>query len=188
MDFFNSVKSFFGIEEGPHFSKAEIARHHNRDSLWIVADGTVYDITQFIDQHAGGVQSLLKRGGGVQDCAKDFGFHSNKAQTLWKSFKIGYVAKDGKTDDEGRNFLRSRGMVPVEDLPKGERTIRCAGSGRQCTFHFEEKQQPHESTILPAITAKDKDKPTTTASSNEGGTITSLVTGGAISKNGGKTS
>ncbi len=116
MDFFGSVKKFFGLEEGPHFSRAEIARHNTRESLWIVADGKVYDVTQFLDQHAGGAQSILKRGGGVHDCSRDFGFHSSKAQTLWKTFQIGFVATEGKTDEEGRNYLRSRGFVPVEDI------------------------------------------------------------------------
>lgn len=118
MDFFCSVKKLLGFEEGPHFSKAEISRHDTRESLWIIADKTVYDATQFIDQHAGGAQSILKRGGGVTDCSRDLGFHSSKAQNLWKTFQIGFVASDGKTDEEGRNYLRSRGFIPVEDLPK----------------------------------------------------------------------
>lgn len=149
MDFFSGVLKLFGVEEGPHFSKAEIARHHTRNSLWLIADKKVYDVTQFVDQHAGGAQSILKRGGGCEDCSRDFGFHSSKAQDLWKSFQIGYVADGkgaaGKTDEAGRNFLRSRGFVPVEDLKTADQRLHCTGPN--CAFHFEGQNNSTSTTI-----------------------------------------
>jgi Cytochrome b5-like Heme/Steroid binding domain len=189
MDFFSGVKKFLGLEEGPHFSKAEIARHHNRDSLWIVADGTVYDVTQFVDQHAGGVTSLIKRGGGVQDCARDFSFHSSKAQSLWKSFEIGYVCSSNsqKTDEAGRNYLRSRGIIPVEDLlSKGrgaERVVHCVGN--HCTFHFEENNKTNNNSdgspkTVSVGAAVDKNNNTTTkTNANTNTTTTSANVGKA---------
>lgn len=41
----------------------EIERHASRDSCWIVVNGKIYDVTNFIDEHPGGAKSLLRYGG-----------------------------------------------------------------------------------------------------------------------------
>jgi hypothetical protein len=121
MDFFRGL---LGFDDNPRFSRAEVANHGSRDSLWLVAGTKVYDVTQFVDQHPGGTGSLTKRAGGCTDCTRDFGFHSSRAQALWKSFYIGELAPH--TDDAGRTFLRSRGITPVDEQPASS---RCGGGG-----------------------------------------------------------
>jgi cytochrome b involved in lipid metabolism len=41
----------------------EIAKHKTVDSLWIVIEDKVYDITSFLEEHPGGQKPLLKYAG-----------------------------------------------------------------------------------------------------------------------------
>ena len=41
-------------------SKAELAKHTSRDDCWVAIHGKVYDVTQFLSMHPGGVGTLLK--------------------------------------------------------------------------------------------------------------------------------
>ncbi|KAF2473630.1 mitochondrial cytochrome-like protein b2 [Lindgomyces ingoldianus] len=42
---------------------AEVAKHNNKKSSWIVLDSKVYDITSFLSEHPGGAAILLKQAG-----------------------------------------------------------------------------------------------------------------------------
>lgn len=39
------------------FSTAEVAKNSKPDSLWIIIDEDVYDLTQFQEEHPGGKKS-----------------------------------------------------------------------------------------------------------------------------------
>jgi cytochrome b involved in lipid metabolism len=42
--------------EGPfcEYTRSEIGRHNCKRNCWIVIDGTIYDVTRWIDHHPGG--------------------------------------------------------------------------------------------------------------------------------------
>jgi cytochrome b involved in lipid metabolism len=40
------------------FSKEDVASHSKTDSLWIIVDDDVYDMTKFQDEHPGGKKSM----------------------------------------------------------------------------------------------------------------------------------
>ena len=42
------------LAPGRRFSGAEVARHRGARDAWIVMDGEVYDITEFLESHPGG--------------------------------------------------------------------------------------------------------------------------------------
>lgn len=42
------------------FSKADVAAHSKPDSLWIIVDEDVYDLTKFQDEHPGGKKSASR--------------------------------------------------------------------------------------------------------------------------------
>jgi cytochrome b involved in lipid metabolism len=52
------------------FTPAEVAEHKTDDSLFIIVDSVVYDVTTFINEHPGG-QKILKRVAG-KDASKQF--------------------------------------------------------------------------------------------------------------------
>ncbi|CAD2213350.1 cytochrome b5 [Angomonas deanei] len=85
-----AVLSFLGIvPRYPELTEEEVRCHNSRSSLWIVAGHSVYDVTPILRSHPGGEAALLRRGGGVQDCAKDYTFHSRYACGVWHQLKVG---------------------------------------------------------------------------------------------------
>ncbi|ORY19811.1 putative acyl-CoA dehydrogenase [Clohesyomyces aquaticus] len=57
------------------FSTADVASHNKADSLWIVVDEDVYDLTKFQDEHPGG-KKILQRVAG-KDASKQFWKYHN---------------------------------------------------------------------------------------------------------------
>eukprot|EP00928_Gymnodinium_smaydae_P010104 TRINITY_DN1379_c0_g1_i5.p1 TRINITY_DN1379_c0_g1~~TRINITY_DN1379_c0_g1_i5.p1 ORF type:complete len:710 (+),score=135.25 TRINITY_DN1379_c0_g1_i5:63-2192(+) len=56
------------ISKGMPFS--EVARHCTPDSCWVAINGSVYDLTEFMDRHPGGPTTILSHAG--TDCSKLF--------------------------------------------------------------------------------------------------------------------
>jgi cytochrome b involved in lipid metabolism len=69
------------------YTREEVAKHNNRSSCWLIVDGSVYDVTVYIDSHPAGSQSILRRAG--QDATVDFNFHSRAGKLVWEPYKIG---------------------------------------------------------------------------------------------------
>ncbi|CAK7228323.1 hypothetical protein SBRCBS47491_006868 [Sporothrix bragantina] len=51
-------------------STADVAAHNSRSSCWIIVAGRVYDVTDFLDEHPGGAQSILRFAG--RDATEEF--------------------------------------------------------------------------------------------------------------------
>ncbi|KAF2483921.1 acyl-CoA dehydrogenase-like protein [Neohortaea acidophila] len=58
------------------FKSADVASHNKGDSLWIIVDEDVYDVTKFQDEHPGG-KKILQRVGG-KDASKQFWKYHNE--------------------------------------------------------------------------------------------------------------
>ena len=73
-------------------TKCQLRQHNNiQTGIWILCGTSIYDATDFIHSHPGGVKSILRKSGGIVDCTRDMKFHSQSAVKLWKSMKIGYL-------------------------------------------------------------------------------------------------
>ena len=48
-----------------HIDGAEVAKHDNKKSCWIVLDSKVYDVSSFLHEHPGGAPIILKNAGTV---------------------------------------------------------------------------------------------------------------------------
>ncbi|CAK7198834.1 hypothetical protein SEUCBS139899_001501 [Sporothrix eucalyptigena] len=51
-------------------SAADVAVHNSRSSCWVIVAGRVYDVTDFLDEHPGGAQSILRFAG--RDATEEF--------------------------------------------------------------------------------------------------------------------
>lgn len=71
------------------YSCAEVAAHNKENDLWIVKDGKVYDITKYVDEHPGGVDTLAEVAG--KDATYNYNSvgHSEDAQAILEKFLIG---------------------------------------------------------------------------------------------------
>ncbi|OAA65277.1 acyl-dehydrogenase domain containing protein [Niveomyces insectorum RCEF 264] len=65
------------------FSQSDVASHNKPDSLWIVVDGDVYDLTKFQDDHPGGKKILARVAG--KDASKQFWKYHNEG--ILKKYK-----------------------------------------------------------------------------------------------------
>ena len=81
----------FPVNAGLPISKAEIDRHMSRESCYLVAQGRVYDVTEWLAHHPAGAACILKHAGSEHDCSEDLNFHSPQAQALWAKYQIGTV-------------------------------------------------------------------------------------------------
>ena len=52
----------------PTFTKAEVAKHNSLESgdkrVWVIFRGAVYDITEFVQNHPGGMEKIMTAAGG----------------------------------------------------------------------------------------------------------------------------
>lgn len=43
------------------FTRADVAKHGAQDDLWVVIRGKVYDLSEYVDEHPGGVAAIMVR-------------------------------------------------------------------------------------------------------------------------------
>ena len=58
------------------YALAEIAKHNTADDAWMVYDGRVYDVTNFVEAHPGGAASILMNLEG-EETKEEFGMKRN---------------------------------------------------------------------------------------------------------------
>ncbi|KAF2274860.1 cytochrome b5 [Westerdykella ornata] len=79
------------------FTTADVAAHNTVEKgLYITIDGSVYDVTKFVDEHPGGAK-ILKRVGG-KDASKQFWKYHNESvlKKYGEKLKIGTVQAEAK--------------------------------------------------------------------------------------------
>jgi len=70
------------------FSMEEVEKHNTEHDVWIVVNDKVYDCTEYLELHPGGIDSILINGGA--DATEDFvAIHSSKATKMLEKFYIG---------------------------------------------------------------------------------------------------
>lgn len=62
-------KKEFSIPE-KEFTMEEVASHNSKDNVWVVVKGVVMDVTNFLEDHPGGVQAVMNFAG--RDATEEF--------------------------------------------------------------------------------------------------------------------
>lgn len=74
------------------FTWAEIEKHNEEHDVWIVVNDKVYDCTEYLELHPGGVESITINAG--SDATEDFvAIHSIKATKMLDKYQIGILDK-----------------------------------------------------------------------------------------------
>lgn len=77
----------------------EVRLHRSTESCWLVASGSVYDVTGILGCHPGGARCLLRKAGGP-DCQQDMDFHTRKARRMLDKCFIGKLEPCGEGGDQ----------------------------------------------------------------------------------------
>lgn len=88
----------------------EVAQHHSPDDCWLIVDGLVYDLTNWVKQHPGG--DILAILAGEDASALVHSAHFENVIPMLKRFQIGYIENYqphfNKYSDEFLQILKSR--------------------------------------------------------------------------------
>ncbi|CAH0553534.1 unnamed protein product [Brassicogethes aeneus] len=110
----------------PEYTLAEVQKHNDNKSTWIVIHNNVYDVTNFLNEHPGGEEVLLEQAGkDGSEAFEDVG-HSNDAREMMVKYKIGEIVESerrpvkdrpvdwtaSKNDDSSQSSFKTW-IVPV---------------------------------------------------------------------------
>lgn len=72
----------------------ELKAHTKRDSVWLLIENKIYDVTKFLDDHPGGEEILIEQAG--KDSTEVFNdvSHSADAKELMKTYLIGKLPEN----------------------------------------------------------------------------------------------
>ena len=75
---------------------SEVAKHNTPDDAWVVIEGKVYDVSEFIEEHPGGEGVLIAYAG--TDCTEQFKqvIHSQAASEIMEELFIGDLQRRSK--------------------------------------------------------------------------------------------
>ncbi|KAJ2504530.1 fatty acid alpha-hydroxylase, partial [Coemansia sp. RSA 2049] len=100
------------------YSREEVARHDNAESLWVVRGNQVFDLTLFHTDHPGGSDMLMQFAGqDITEVMRDSSIHAHALQAyrVLRDFYIGEVtADDRRTIPLAKDSSRDE-MECVED-------------------------------------------------------------------------
>eukprot|EP00958_Prasinococcus_capsulatus_P010685 scaffold1042_cov401-Prasinococcus_capsulatus_cf.AAC.12 len=70
------------------YTKEEVAKHDKRDDCWIIVDGKVYDVTDYVEEHPGG-DAILNNAGADSSDAFHGPQHPSRVFDIVDDFLIG---------------------------------------------------------------------------------------------------
>eukprot|EP01124_Arcella_intermedia_P014387 TRINITY_DN2080_c0_g1_i1.p1 TRINITY_DN2080_c0_g1~~TRINITY_DN2080_c0_g1_i1.p1 ORF type:complete len:135 (-),score=17.75 TRINITY_DN2080_c0_g1_i1:43-417(-) len=78
------------------YSYSEVWKHRTEKDLWVIYEGKVLDVTEFLKDHPGGEDVLMEYAGtDLTQAFADIG-HSEKAVEMTSKYVIGVIDKDSE--------------------------------------------------------------------------------------------
>ena len=105
------------------FTWEEIQKHDKDDDVWIVVNDKVYDCTEYLELHPGGVESISINAGA--DATEDFvAIHSIKATKMLEKYLIGVLDKASVAADSNATDLTDANGNKLALNPKVKTSFR----------------------------------------------------------------
>ncbi|KAA8577085.1 hypothetical protein MFRU_023g00290 [Monilinia fructicola] len=99
------------MSEIKQYSLSEVQKHNKKSDLWIIVHHNVYDVTNYVEDHPGGIDSLVEVGGQNSTVAFEDVGHSADARETMESYLIGRLEGAPEEDDEDTGL-----PIPKPDL------------------------------------------------------------------------
>jgi len=89
-----SGKTSSVVDKTRAIDRREIATHATADDLWVIIDDGVYDLTEYAEEHPGGVEAIARHAGG--DATRGFKGpqHPSRVFDIVEDYKIGVVKSE----------------------------------------------------------------------------------------------
>jgi len=94
-----------------------VSKHTEREDVWMIIHGKVYNVTKYLEDHPGGEEVLLDRGG--KDATEDYEDvgHSNEARKQLLPYEVGELPPSEKEETKSSSGGSGGGglsiMIPV---------------------------------------------------------------------------
>ncbi|KAI9467052.1 cytochrome b5-like heme/steroid binding domain-containing protein [Lactarius psammicola] len=92
----------------------ELRQHTTKESIWVLLNGKVYDVTKFIDEHPGGDEVILSEAGkDATEAFEDVG-HSDEARALLPGLLVGEFEK-GPNEVKAKVYQSTAAAAAMEN-------------------------------------------------------------------------
>ena len=109
------------------FTLEEVKTHNSVGDVWIIVNNKVYDCTEYLESHPGGVESITIYGG--RDCSDDFAaVHSGGATKLLEQYCIGVIYEADAVNKPANRAGASEEEVD-EELDDNDPVLMAASRG-----------------------------------------------------------
>mgnify|MGYP000734185553 CR=1 FL=1 len=75
------------------FTREEVSKHNTITSCWVIANGIVYDVTDFLRVTPDHVERVMEVAG--LDITRDYMFHTIAQRGVWRKYRIGTLIESG---------------------------------------------------------------------------------------------
>lgn len=100
-----------------------VSEHNTPNAMWIVIDGNVYNVSQYLDEHPGGEEIIAEYAGlDASEAFEDIG-HSDEAHDILKTLLIGKV-RASKTLKEKSQYLEPIIVKKAITKPRAQLPLR----------------------------------------------------------------
>ncbi|KAJ9584043.1 hypothetical protein L9F63_021620 [Diploptera punctata] len=86
------------------YRRSEVESKNNSQNAWIIIHNSVYNVTEFLNEHPGGEEVLLEQAGkDGTEAFEDVG-HSTDAREMMKKYKIGDLVEEDRIETEEKKL------------------------------------------------------------------------------------
>lgn len=116
------------------YTVEEVAQHNTAKDIWIIINGKVFDLTNFINDHPGGKKILMKKAG--KDASKEFKTFHNDAimKRVGLPMQIGVIGSAQEEETKKPAVVKEKKKVEVAPPAKQSVDIHQLVSGKEAKF------------------------------------------------------